>query len=148
MAELVRSGSPVRVGVTVLDVHPDTLGRKVITLQALTQTRVAVTAFVQVGTTYLAEHTRGLPRIATDTGVYQFDAAAMAGWGFATVEGTQIGACYKPAANRVGFFGAAPVTRPKVTGTIEDGSALTSLLTQLAALGLITDESTQAGGSA
>ncbi|MEU6535512.1 hypothetical protein [Streptomyces sp. NPDC047000] len=43
---------------------------------------------------------------------------------------------------RVGFLGAAPVARQSVTGSRSDGSALASLLTALAALGLITDGST------
>ncbi len=39
----------------------------------------------------------------------------------------------------IGFLGAAPVTRPAVTGSRGGNAALASLLTQLASLGLITD---------
>src|SRR5579885_3466244 len=42
----------------------------------------------------------------------------------------------------VGFFGHAPVTKPNVTGAKGGNAALTSLLTQLASLGLITDSTT------
>ena len=41
----------------------------------------------------------------------------------------------------LGFFGAAPVARPTVTGSRSGNAALASLLTQLANLGLITDSS-------
>lgn len=41
-----------------------------------------------------------------------------------------------------GFFGTAAIVRPEVTGSRGDGSALTSLLTALAFLGLITDSTT------
>lgn len=40
----------------------------------------------------------------------------------------------------VGFYGIPPISRPSVTGTNQGGSALTSLLSQLEALGLITDD--------
>ncbi len=46
------------------------------------------------------------------------------------------------AANQVGFFGATPASKPTVTGSRADGTALQSLLTALATLGLITDSST------
>lgn len=42
----------------------------------------------------------------------------------------------------IGFFGNYPVSRPTVTGSRSDGTALASLLTALAALGLIQDDST------
>jgi hypothetical protein len=44
--------------------------------------------------------------------------------------------------SRLGFFGAAGKTQPKVTGSRADNSALASLLSALAGLGLITDDST------
>jgi hypothetical protein len=40
-----------------------------------------------------------------------------------------------------GFFGATPVAKPTVTGSRAANAALASLLTQLAALGLVTDSS-------
>jgi hypothetical protein len=43
------------------------------------------------------------------------------------------------ASGAVGFFGVGPVTKPTVTGSRGGNAALASLLTQLAALGLITD---------
>jgi hypothetical protein len=43
---------------------------------------------------------------------------------------------------RIGFFNATPVAKPTVTGSKASNAALASLLTQLAALGLITDSST------
>lgn len=39
----------------------------------------------------------------------------------------------------MGFYGATPVAKPEVTGSRGSNAALASLLTQLAALGLITD---------
>lgn len=42
----------------------------------------------------------------------------------------------------VGFMGATPIARPTVTGSRGANAALASALTQLAALGLITDSST------
>lgn len=47
-----------------------------------------------------------------------------------------------PDGNRLGFHGATPVARQTVTGSRSDGTALASLLTALANLGLIVDEST------
>jgi len=47
---------------------------------------------------------------------------------------------YKDAS--IGFFGATPVLKPTVTGAKGSNAALASLLTQLVALGLITDTST------
>lgn len=41
-----------------------------------------------------------------------------------------------------GFFGTAPITKPDVAGAKGGNVALTNLLTQLAALGLITDSTT------
>lgn len=46
------------------------------------------------------------------------------------------------ATNQVGFFGATAVPRQTVAGSRTDGSALTSLLAALTALGLITDSTT------
>jgi hypothetical protein len=46
------------------------------------------------------------------------------------------------AADQLGFHGEAPVSRQTVTGSRGDGSALASLLTALATLGLITDSTT------
>lgn len=45
-------------------------------------------------------------------------------------------------ANQAGFFGATPVGRPAVTGSRGGNAALASLLTALATLGLITDNTT------
>jgi hypothetical protein len=42
----------------------------------------------------------------------------------------------------IGFYGTAPIAKPTVTGSAGGNAALASLLTQLAALGLITDSST------
>ncbi|MFH8926379.1 hypothetical protein ACH4D4_04920 [Streptomyces pristinaespiralis] len=44
--------------------------------------------------------------------------------------------------NQTGWYGAAPVGRQTVTGSRADGTALASLLTALAALGWITDNTT------
>ncbi|MFA0844366.1 hypothetical protein [Streptomyces rochei] len=44
--------------------------------------------------------------------------------------------------NRLGFHGAAPIARQAIAGSRADGTALTSLLTALDALGLIDDQTT------
>lgn len=45
-------------------------------------------------------------------------------------------------ATGLGFFGTAPIAKPTVTGAKGGNAALSSLLAQLAALGLITDSTT------
>ncbi|MFF4369618.1 hypothetical protein [Streptomyces sp. NPDC001594] len=50
------------------------------------------------------------------------------------------------AANTVGLYGATPVTRRTVTGSRTDGSALASLLSGLATVGLITDSTVPGDG--
>jgi hypothetical protein len=45
-------------------------------------------------------------------------------------------------ANTLGFYNAAPIAKPTVTGAKGGNAALTSLLTQLATLGLVTDSTT------
>ncbi len=42
----------------------------------------------------------------------------------------------------VGFYGAAPIARPTITGSRSDGTALANLLSQLSALGLVVDNTT------
>lgn len=42
----------------------------------------------------------------------------------------------------LGFFNTTPVAKPTVTGSRSDGTALASLITALASLGLITDSTT------
>ena len=44
--------------------------------------------------------------------------------------------------NAIGFYGTTPAAKPTITGAKSGNAALTSLLTQLAALGLITDSTT------
>ena len=46
------------------------------------------------------------------------------------------------AGNAHGFFGATPIAKPAITGSRSGNAALASALTQLAALGIITDSST------
>jgi len=43
---------------------------------------------------------------------------------------------------RIGFYGAAPIAKPTVTGSRGNNDALTSLLTHLQNLGLIVDSTT------
>lgn len=43
---------------------------------------------------------------------------------------------------KIGFYGATPGTKPTITGSRTDGTALASLLTALATLGLLVDSST------
>jgi len=46
------------------------------------------------------------------------------------------------AANQVGFYGASPASKPSVTGSRGGNAALASLITALATLGLVTDNTT------
>lgn len=53
-----------------------------------------------------------------------------------TINGVQFGAS---SSVKMGWFGAAPITQPSVTGSRGGNAALASLLVQLASLGLIVD---------
>jgi hypothetical protein len=44
--------------------------------------------------------------------------------------------------DQLAFYGAAPVSKPVITGCRSDGTALKNLLTQLQTMGLITDQTT------
>jgi hypothetical protein len=57
---------------------------------------------------------------------------------FGKVTGTKLG---KSEEEKLGFWGATPIVRPKVTGSRSSGAALKSLLEQLANTGLIVNES-------
>lgn len=57
---------------------------------------------------------------------------------FTGTGGTKIGL---DATQKMGFYGATPIARPTVTGSKGANAALTSLLTQLAAIGIIVDSS-------
>jgi hypothetical protein len=46
------------------------------------------------------------------------------------------------AASGIGFFGATPITKPTITGSKTDGTALASLIAALVAYGLIVDGTT------
>ena len=46
------------------------------------------------------------------------------------------------ALDTVGFYGSAGTAKPTITGARDDGTALASLLTALADMGLVVDEST------
>lgn len=58
---------------------------------------------------------------------------------FGTGTGTKFGT---NAAQKIGFFNATPIARPTVTGSRGGNAALASLLTQLANLGLVNDDTT------
>jgi hypothetical protein len=57
---------------------------------------------------------------------------------FGTTTGTKIGTS---TSQKLAFFNSTPIVKPTVTGAKGGNAALTSLLTQLAALGLIVDSS-------
>jgi hypothetical protein len=56
--------------------------------------------------------------------------------------GASVGAQFSHTGNQAGFFGAAPVTRPVVSGSWSDGTAQRNFLAALARLGLVTDATT------
>jgi hypothetical protein len=56
-----------------------------------------------------------------------------------TVTGTKIGTA---TTQKLAFFNSTPITKPTVTGSRGGNAALASLLTQLAALGLVVDSTT------
>lgn len=61
---------------------------------------------------------------------------------FCTTDGTLPGLCQSFANKSLGFFDAAPVTKPVVTGSKTAGAAYASLLAAMVSLGLVTDGST------
>jgi hypothetical protein len=56
--------------------------------------------------------------------------------------GATIGRCLEHTGNALGFYGARPVARPRITGSRSDGTALANLLDKLEAMGLIVDNTT------
>lgn len=58
---------------------------------------------------------------------------------FTGANGTRIGL---DGTQKMGFYGATPIIRPSVTGAKGGNAALTSLIAQLVALGIITDSTT------
>ena len=74
---------------------------------------------------------------AVDTWLYR-DAALT----LKTDDALHIGGTLRHLGASAGFFNAAAVTKPTVTGSRADGTALASLLTALANLGLITNSTT------
>jgi hypothetical protein len=56
--------------------------------------------------------------------------------------GATIGQTLQHTGSRAGFYGAAPITRPRITGSRRDGTALANLLSKLQAMGLIVDNTT------
>jgi hypothetical protein len=56
--------------------------------------------------------------------------------------GATIGRVFEHNGNAVGFYGARPIARPKITGSRSDGTALANLLDKLEAMGLIVDNTT------
>jgi hypothetical protein len=82
----------------------------------------------------------------SSTGVHQHS-WAMEGGGTITLTGNNTIACNATRigtnnTETIGFWGATPIARPTVTGAKAGNAALTSLITQLAAAGLITDSTT------
>lgn len=73
---------------------------------------------------------------AADTNLYRSAADTLK-----TDDSFHVGATLRHLGSSLGFFNAAAVTKPTVTGSRGDGSALADLLTELATLGLITDSS-------
>jgi hypothetical protein len=59
-----------------------------------------------------------------------------------TDDDLHVGAEFRHLGSTLGFFNAAAVTKPTVTGAKGGNAALTSLIAQLVALGLITDSTT------
>ncbi len=67
--------------------------------------------------------------------------ASWGGWDFYQPTVYQPIGATDPTAATAGFFGTTPIVKPTVSGSKASGAALTSLLTQMAALGLIVDSS-------
>lgn len=72
-----------------------------------------------------------------DTNLYRSAAATLA-----TDNSFTVGATLRHLGTSAGFYGAAAVTKPSITGSRGGNAALASLLTSLATLGLITDSTT------
>lgn len=56
--------------------------------------------------------------------------------------GAEIGGAMRHSGRELGFYGANPVSRPIITGSRSDGTALANLLDQLQSTGLIVDRTT------
>jgi hypothetical protein len=56
--------------------------------------------------------------------------------------GATIGGNLQHTGSQLGFYNSAPITQQTVTGCRSDGTALASLITALAKLGLIKDQTT------
>jgi hypothetical protein len=83
-------------------------------------------------------------RITRSTGAMSYNAAFTAngtGTGLTVTNNATVGGTLRVNGNS-GFNNTAPIARPTVTGAKGGNAALTSLLTALAAYGLITDSST------
>lgn len=76
----------------------------------------------------------------TDTNV-GLDIKAQGAGRVSLVDGNTV-AKFCVSSNGIGFYGATPQAKPTITGSRGGNAALASLLTQLAALGLITDSTT------
>ena len=89
--------------------------------------------FLQISNNMLAGNLTGAVSDVT-TGAVYFGNVGADNW-------NSIG--YQGGARKLGFFSlATPISKPTVTGAKAANAALTSLLSQLAALGLVTDSST------
>lgn len=102
----------------------------------------------------LASTTGGLQALGEKAGIYAYYsggnlfALALQAPTFATGREVQLVSGTTPTpvvrvmdGSKLGFYNTAPITKPTVTGSRGGNAALASLLTELAALGLITDSS-------
>jgi len=78
-----------------------------------------------------------------DTNLYRSAARTLK-----TDQSFHVGADLRHLGQSLGFYNATPIARPAVTGSREGNPALADLLTKLAALGLITDNTTVSGAAA
>ncbi len=141
LAQVVTANPPDLV---LLDQNGETCVVSVGTLLAPTQPRLTLASGTLLGRVSIGP---GGPepvgvgcQLAIQNGQLVLDASALAPLDSPTFTGTlSLGV----ASSHLGFFGAAGGTQPVVTGSRAGNSALASLLSALAGLGLIADGSTK-----
>jgi hypothetical protein len=88
-----------------------------------------------VGIFYILGPGGSIPLYASSTTCYSF-----APWNFEA--GATVTGAFAHAGSTLGFYSATPAAKPAVTGSRGGNAALASLMTALAALGLVTDSTT------
>jgi hypothetical protein len=107
-------------------------------LPGLRRTKLNLYDLFQVGTDSTQSNTPDFWVFNNQTG--HFPLLINATDGVTLGNGATVGKTLQHTGATLGFFGAAPIARPTVTHSRKDGSALADLISKLAALGLVSDQ--------